>query len=605
MTNKDDEPIQKGYDFTPSKFIEPMMKKDYIAVAEEIRIFIDHFNLCNVIGFGEADTQVMHDAARLIFAIIAEPDFVIPEPYLVKFATAAVLFANLAKITNIGTTDEYLNAIAHQPQNVFKLLTLYTPDNVLDIQIEEIFKANPQVASAWYAMLSNQYRGVKKEHFKKYRKWMLNEKVWDYFTISNNNFRMFDWLTHPGFDISYLSPQHERKVREAIVRDIVKIKSHRTKPLSTNFKNVLVISTTFLKGKAVFKPIANFLKELKKGGYSLTYLHCAHDGNVDRVDCNIFDKAIVGLTQEKGVLPEMFKELQEGDYGIIIYPDTWLNFNNVILGCSRFAPIQISTYGHPASTQCPEIDYFIGGQDTEAPQNYSNYSERLILLPGNGNCPLPVEFKEEVPEAEDYQICCSWGHLKMNWESMNLLLKLKERAENAGKEVKFYFSDVISQRLTYLAVKKDMEEIFGKSVIIMPSLKYDAYMRGIGGCKFAIDSFPFGGYNRILDLLSLGRPVIIREGDKAYNRMNAAILKRMGLSELVVQKPEQVLRKAMEIIENEDYRLGLIDKIRKADLYHPEDAKYFRKAIDLITSNHRAFMTFKTKNPIVVKADDL
>lgn len=594
----------KGYDFCPDKFIEPFKRGDFIAVSAEITVFIDHFNAANVIGFSQDDINIMNQAAQFIFAAIADPVFVIPDLYITKFVVSATLFDNLAKIVGMGNTDQYLDIIASQPNNIFKIMTLYTPSNSHDIPISEIFKAQPIVATQWFSWLTNNYRGITQDNYRRFRKWLLDEEIWKYYTITGNNFRQFDWLTHPGFDISYISPQHEKRLRQHIVKDVQQIKLQRTKPISNNFKNVLVVSSTFLKGKAVFKPIANYLKELRKADYNLTYLHCSHDGKLDRVDHEIFNKAIPALTQEKGIFPEAMKELQEGDYGVIIYPDTWLNFNNILLGCSRLAPIQITTYGHPASSQCTEIDYFIGGQETEAPHTYQNYSERLILLPDNGNSPIPIENAPVVEEAEDYMICLSWGFIKLNWDMIDLLLKLREKCENNGKQVKFYFADCLSAKLTYLRVRKELEEIFGSTAVVMPSLEYPKYMEGIGQCKFAIDSYPFGGFNRVLDLLAMNRPIIIREGDKAYNRMNAPLLRRCGLGELVVQKPEQVIRKAMDMILDEDYRLALIEKIKNSNIYENDAPKYFRKAIDLITTNHRALMTFKNNKPIVIKRDE-
>ena len=52
------------------------------------------------------------------------------------------------------------------------------------------------------------------------------------------------------------------------------------------------------------------------------------------------------------------------------------------------------------------------------------------------------------------------------------------------------------------------------------------------------DSYPFGGYNTIVDSLFLGKPVVTWEGTKLYNRAAAALLLRLGLADFISTGPE-------------------------------------------------------------------
>lgn len=590
--------MEDVYSLDARLFAEAIKNTDNEYISHEILKFIDFFSHRSIDTSCEGELITIQHAANLIFHALANPDYFIPERLIPKFVTSATLFSNLAYLTEFGTTDSFLSMIANQRHNLPKILTLYTPRNTTDIPLEKLFKASPVMTTLWWAMLTNQFRGITKESSQKYHKLLTSKEAWDGYDITNNNYEKFDWLTHPAFDISYTAPDMEKPLRQLTNEQLKAIRIYRTKPPSRNYKNVLVISYAFRKGMAIHKAIAEYFHALKPE-YRLTYLNLQHAADPFVMDDDLFDE-IIHAFDETGLSEKAFKALQEGDYGVIIYPDTSLCFNSSALAQSRLAPIQITTYGHPVSTWSDEMDYFIGGQDTEADFTYGNYSERLVLLPGNGNCPLPVTDIADEPELDEYRICCSWGYIKTHYAMLDLLNRIRERSD---KPIKFFFTDINTNRLTFLAAKKEIESVMGDGAIVSRSLPRPLYMKNIAQCKFAIDSWPFGGFNRILDLLAQKRPVIIREGNRAYNRMNAALLERIGLEELVVQTEKQVISKSLELIFNEDYRLSLIERIGKADIYNKGDAKYFKKALDFLITNHDALHIFKNNKPIIIKRD--
>jgi predicted O-linked N-acetylglucosamine transferase (SPINDLY family) len=53
-----------------------------------------------------------------------------------------------------------------------------------------------------------------------------------------------------------------------------------------------------------------------------------------------------------------------------------------------------------------------------------------------------------------------------------------------------------------------MLEYFGKDITIMPNLTYVKYMQALESCHFSLDSYPFGGYNTVLESLWCGLPFV-------------------------------------------------------------------------------------------------
>ena len=363
-------------------------------------------------------------------------------------------------------------------------------------------------------------------------------------------------------------------------------------------KKILVVSHSFRKEHAVYKSIAEYFKPLK-GHYHLTLLHLNLSANESDklMDRELFDEIHYFMGKD-GKLPEAIKLLEEGDHGVIIYPDVSLAFNTEVLANTRLAPIQITTYGHPVSTHSSEIDYFIGGADTETPETYGNYSERLILLPGSGNAPVRVDHKITMFEKGMYRIGCSWGYIKLNYAMIKILKEIQKKAD---KPFRFAISGIYGQSLALLAIKRELTEELGDNFDITPNTDRVNYMKMIESTKFGLDSYPFGGFNRVLDSLLCHKPILVLQGDRAYNRMHAAYLRNLGLSELVCNSPEEMVEKAVYMLENNEYRISLIEKLEKMDFFGIVKTDYFRRAIDFVIDNHNALQVFKNKKPIFIK----
>ncbi len=597
----------KEFEFSPDKALKLYEKKQYHELTQEFVKFIDFYSAVSIAEITPSLQTKLEIISSLIFSTLITEDYIIPEEYVLRMVTASTLLGNLAAITNHKTTDKFLLAALKQKGNVPKVLALYNHRCKTRINLAGLFGHSAQSARAaswWWAMLLDQARAVTPEEQNHLEAILNNEGAHKYFVIADDFNDKLDWITHPAFAVSYISPDSEPALRGVVNRELQKIAIKRTKEVTPNFKKILVVSASFRKEHAVYKSIAEYFKSLKPG-YHLTLLNINPNQDAEfsekrLIDTDLFDD-VVFLMGRNGKKEEAIQLLQEGDFGMIIYPDVALTFNADILANTRLAPIQISTYGHPVSTYASEIDYFIGGAATETPETYGNYTERLILLPGQGNCPVTVQHEITMMEHLDYMISCSWGYLKLNWPMVEALKEIKDKAQ---RPVKFVLSGIQGQSFAHAAIRKDLENYLGaESLMITGSLSRKNYMRHIEICRLGIDSFPFGGFNRVIDTLLCHKPIVIQEGNKAYNRMNAAMMRRIGLDELIASNRDELISKSLEIINNEDYRQSLIEKIKLSDFFATSEAIYFRKAVDFLIDNHAALQTFKNNKPIFIKDD--
>jgi protein O-GlcNAc transferase len=77
-----------------------------------------------------------------------------------------------------------------------------------------------------------------------------------------------------------------------------------------------------------------------------------------------------------------------------------------------------------------------------------------------------------------------------------------------------------------------------------------------------LDTFPFGGVNSLVDPLELGMPVAVWEGRTFRSRMGGALLRSLGLEELIAESEENYHALAVRLGTDRDLRVNLGERIR-------------------------------------------
>ena len=74
------------------------------------------------------------------------------------------------------------------------------------------------------------------------------------------------------------------------------------------------------------------------------------------------------------------QQIKEEKLDILFYPDIGMSPTTYFLALSRFAPVQIVSWGHPETTGIDTIDYFLSSALFELNNAKKKYTERLIQL---------------------------------------------------------------------------------------------------------------------------------------------------------------------------------------------------------------------------------
>ena len=258
------------------------------------------------------------------------------------------------------------------------------------------------------------------------------------------------------------------------------------------------------------------------------------------------------------------------------------------------------------STFGSKIDYWIGGQETEViDRAREHYSERLVLIPGCAQAPVPLEYQLQYPQLPTSPVIinCTWSGQKINSDH---LLRLKKIADRATTPVKFHFfpgGAILGNG--FIPLDRAIKNVLGEErVQVLPDLVFEQYMPALEVAHFALDAFPFGGYNTAVDLLTLRKPIVTLAGNRFYNNSTAYLLGTIGLEELITRSEQEYIDLGVRMIDNPDYRDRMIRRLKTADLtttvLSHEHVPAFVRAIDHLLENHDRLVKQTGREPIII-----
>jgi hypothetical protein len=172
------------------------------------------------------------------------------------------------------------------------------------------------------------------------------------------------------------------------------------------------------------------------------------------------------------------------------------------------------TYGHPATSNSPHIDYGIIEADCCVEDRFS---EKMVTLPPNTVRPTEYEPvpQRHVPRKTDVvRIGVAAMQVKVSWPFVRAMQEVQKRAT---KKVEFYFFSA-THGVGLFSMCRDMGALL-ENVTIQEKQNYNEYMESLHQMDIALFSFPFGGANSTYDAVTLGLPMV---SSKATSRIRGA-----------------------------------------------------------------------------------
>ncbi len=260
------------------------------------------------------------------------------------------------------------------------------------------------------------------------------------------------------------------------------------------------------------------------------------------------------------------------DLDILLYADIGMDALTQSLAYSRFAPIQIATWGHPDTTGSPAIDYFLSSDALETETSPSSYTEKLLKLPSLGidydrpTIQRPKSRRELGLPVDKHLYGCPQTLFKLHPDFDAILARILAN-DPLGELI------LLEGRLsewTHRLRRRFRRTIpdADHRIHFLPSLPRDDYLSLLKEMDVLLDPIHFGGGNSSIESITMGTPVVTMEGEYLRSRITSALLNEIGLPELITKDTQSYSDLAVTIGCDAAYRDVLRNRIlTAADTY--------------------------------------
>ncbi len=273
---------------------------------------------------------------------------------------------------------------------------------------------------------------------------------------------------------------------------------------------------------------------------------------------------------------------------IIFYPEIAMDPSTLKLAALRLAPLQVAGWGHPITTGLPTIDLFVSGELIEREDADSDYSERLVRLPGTGACTVLMGVEAVTPDLSvvDVPRDRSITRFLICQQAIKFDPAFDEiypRIAIAVPASRFWFVRDSKDPRAAAIVEKRIRDAF-RAVGLEP----EDYIRFIGwlpGEQFwglldmmdiYLDTPAFSGYTTAWQAVHRGLPVVTLEGKFMRQRLAAGLLRRIGVTETIAVDTDDYVSKAAALARDHDARRTLRARLQTSAPQADEDTGVVR-----------------------------
>lgn len=272
--------------------------------------------------------------------------------------------------------------------------------------------------------------------------------------------------------------------------------------------------------------------------------------------------------------------IASGKPDLILYLDPGKSIADYMLAQVRLAPIQCSTFEFPERLGIEEIDYYIssnrlgsvegGDEEGEESGKRDEGGEKSGKRDEGGEKVLRLDcypysfvnrcadFREKVDEVGVQSKLCIACIELFDLQFFDMLERIKFKwnfviVENGCPEY---------DRACEQLLKKKRLNVEG--AIYPPTLYY--YCKCLSSCRVGLDPYPNSNLGMCIDMLSLGKPVVtlMKEGCKMRESYVGAVLKEIGLEELVAGSEEEYGLIVDRLLSDDTWYQEIVEKVVEA-----------------------------------------
>jgi len=281
--------------------------------------------------------------------------------------------------------------------------------------------------------------------------------------------------------------------------------------------------------------------------------------------------------------PGQLSMLREAQLDVIVFgTNVTAVFNEVTrLALYRCAPLQVVNNSSCITSGMPHVDLYVSGDLTESPNAPTHFAERLGLLPGPAHAfnyeadrqesttawtrealGIPADATVFVTAANYFKIIpemqLAWAQLLARVPGSYLLVHPFNPNWSSSYPIDRFCSE-FDGALVAAGVDPNRLRV---STERFPSRSDVKSLLSVG--DIYLDTFPFGGVNSLIDPLELGIPPLTWEGETFRSRMGSALLRKLGVEELIATNLEDYLDIAIRLTRDNAFRQEIKSRLSLA-----------------------------------------
>ena len=542
--------------------------------------FNENFRSCTIqamqVNADLVDLHILTRIAAATTALFSDPEFHFSETGFIQVIQyhrwITVLFAvspfrnSDHIIRSFNQNGPFSTPLQVDNHNLAKFCLLYSLESEIDIDPDALWQTNKLLAANLYlVLLSSRFVSSPEAHAKRETllRW-LPEKLLECGTIDQLPVGIFhDVYMHCSY--SGYAGKHNIKasLNQLMRHKILELGfSDRIVPArlpATGKPVMLVVLEWFYSTHSVYRVLGKAIRKAKDHFY---LIGIGEASTIDEIGKAVFDEFIE--RSDSGDIPALLHQItkiaEERDVQVLYMPSVGMTLYTMFIANLRFAPLQITTLGHSASTFAPQMDYFIIDEDFVGDE--ACFSEKVIKTPNDA-----FPFTPFVQNADDWmqaplreapavvEIAMVASTMKLN---PDFLQACRQIAEQSLTPVHFQFFIGAARGLVGLQVTQVVERYLGQWATVNQQQGYAYYLQQIANCDLYINPFPFGNMNGIVDLMSVGLVGVCKSGNEPHEHIDQGLFERLGLpSWLVTTTTEDYIQAALRLINNHEERLAI------------------------------------------------
>lgn len=268
-------------------------------------------------------------------------------------------------------------------------------------------------------------------------------------------------------------------------------------------------------------------------------------------------------------LRDIARRIKDDNLDVLVFPEVGMDLSICTLSALRLAPVQCAGWGHPVTTGHQNIDYYLSCALMEPENACEHYTEKLVLLSGIGTnytkpaCFSPADRQRFSLPAERHLYLCPQSLYKIHPDNDEIFLDILEQDQQATLVFFQGMFTTVTQafmaRLERGMAARKLAVL--KRVIFLPRMDHDAYLQVNRSCDVMLDTLHWSGGNTSLDALACGLPMVTLPGEFMRGRQSYAMLKAMGLDELIAQDKNDYVAIALRLGTDAAWRKEIQQRI--------------------------------------------